>query len=481
MRKLILFFILALVILAAVLLLRTMGFKGIEYHPVEETLSTRAHPEALAKALRFETISHKPGMIEGEVFLGLHQHLNESFPLIDSLLEKNIINNYSLVYHWRGRDASLDPVILMAHMDVVPVEYSTRDQWDEPPFGGVISGEFIYGRGALDDKGSMIAILDAVENMLGKGFAPARDIYLCFGHDEEIGGAEGAERIRDYLVEKGIHAWFVLDEGGVLASGIIPGISDTVALIGTSEKGYVSLEISASIPGGHSSMPEKTNALSAVNSAVARLSDQPMPYRLSPPLEGFVEHVGPHLTGIKKMAFANTWLFKPLIFDAYSQTAAGEALIHTTQVATMFNAGVKDNVVPYRAQAVVNYRLLPGDTPEQIIERAVEIIDDTIVHVKIYNDLAIPASPVSPVDCDQFRSIAGAVLGVNPGVVVSPYLVVGATDGRHFHSLSDNVYRFSPILMEKEDLARFHGVNERISVRAYENAVDFYANLLNSL
>lgn len=481
MKRILLFVTVLVLLLVAFVLIRTLSFRPIQYEPLKGRVSTISHPEILASAMEFETISHKPGMIDKEAFRNFHRHLEVSFPLIDSLLVRSVVADYSLVYQWQGTDESLAPVILMAHMDVVPVEYSTREEWHHPPFGGVITDEFIYGRGALDDKGSLIAIMDAVENLLASGFQPQRSIYLCFGHDEEIGGADGAEKIRDYLKNENVRAWFVLDEGGTLASGLIPGISDTVALIGTSEKGYISLEISAGMPGGHSSMPEKTNALASVNRALTRLNDNPLPYRLSPPLEGFVDHVGPHLSGLKKMAFANTWLFKSLIFDAYSESPAGEALIHTTQVATIFNAGVKDNVVPYRAQAVVNYRLLPGDTPESITQRAREIIDDSLVNVRVHQELAIPASPVSETNCDQFKNIAGAVLATNSGAVLSPYLVLGATDGRHFYEISDHVYRFSPIPIGKDDLARFHGVNERVALRSYQKAVDFYATLINSL
>lgn len=481
MKRILLVVTLLVFLLGAVVLLRSSTFSPIRYEPLGKEVDIIAHPEVLAGAMEFETISHKPEMIDDEAFAGFHRHLEMSFPLIDSLLDRTRVGEYSLVYHWKGIDKTLKPVILMAHMDVVPVEYSTRDQWHHPAFGGIMTDEFVYGRGALDDKGSLIAIMDAVENLLASGFYPQRSIYLCFGHDEEIGGAYGAERIRDYLKGKNIKAWFVLDEGGTLASELLPGISDTVALIGTSEKGYISLEVSAEIPGGHSSMPEKTNALASVNRALNKLDNNPLPYRLSPPLKGFVNHVGPHLKGLRKMAFANTWLFKTLIFDAYSESPAGEALIHTTQVATIFNAGVKDNVVPYRAQAVVNYRLLPGDSPTFIIERAREIIDDSLVSVRVHQELAIPASPVSEIDCDQFRNIAGAVISTNPGAIISPYLVLGATDSRHFYEISDHVYRFSPIPIGKDDLARIHGLNERVALSSYDKAVGFYATLINSL
>lgn len=481
MKRIFQFLILGVIVLIAVLLIRTFSFTAVVYTAITPRINTKAHPEILAKATTFETISHKPGMIDESAFIGMQTFLRHSFPLVDSLLVKESINDLSLIYYWKGSEIDLKPVILMAHADVVPVEYSSLNQWEHPPFGGETTGQYIYGRGTLDDKGSLVAILDAVENLLATGFTPKRDLYLCFGHDEEIGGSEGAEQIRDHLVANKVEAWMVLDEGGTLATGLLPGISDTVALIGISEKGYMSVELSANIPGGHSSMPDKDNALAVINRALYKLSQNPFPYRISGPLDGFIQHLGPHLPAFKKLAFANTWLLKDLIFNAYSKSGAGEALIHTTQVATIFNAGIKDNVVPYRAQAVVNYRLLPGDSPEYVLNRVRDVVNDSLVKIRVHQDFEVPASPISEVDCDQFRQVAGAILAVNQNALVSPYLVLGATDSRHFYELADHVYRFSPIPIDKTDLPRIHGVNERVGIGAYQKAVDFYATFIYSL
>ncbi len=472
--------LLALVLLAIVILImyNTLTFNSPAKIEAVERVIVNADSKVLGKAISFQTISHKAEMIDEEAFHGFHAYLDSVFPLTDSLLGKESINTYSRIYTWKGSDPSLAPLVLMAHQDVVPVEYATLDQWDYPPFSGKVTDQYIYGRGTLDDKGSMIAMLYAVELLLKQGYTPKRTVYLCFGHDEEISGREGARVIAQTLRERGVKAEMVLDEGGTLSRGIVPGIEKEVALIGTAEKGYVSLKLAVDLPGGHSSMPEERTALGILNNALYRLNEAPFPNRLTEPLEGFVEYLGPELPFMQKMAFANTWLFKPLIFNVYSQSASGAALIHTTQVPTVFQSGIKDNIVPNRAHAIVNYRLLPGDEPREILERAKKIVHDSSVVIRIFDDVAIPASPVSPHKSVPFKRLAAAVKAIYPEAIVSPYLVLGATDGRYFYSISKHVYRFSPFPMEKEDLPRIHGINERVSVKGFQNSVSFYATLL---
>ncbi len=481
MKKFILGFFIAVIILLGIVLFNTFTFKSKQVESNMAEVEVPADISLLSRAIGYETISHKKGMIDDSAFVGFHKFLESSFPYVDSMLTRETVNDYSLIYTWAGADKSLQPLVLAGHMDVVPVEYSSRNEWKAKPFSGEVVDDYVYGRGTIDDKGSVVAILQAVEQLLKKGFTPNRTVIFCFGHDEEIGGETGAKVMAEILSKRGVKAWMVLDEGGTLATGIVPGIDQTVALVGTSEKGYVSLEISADLPGGHSSMPEKSNALEAVNAAVYELKHEPMPNRLTDPIKGFISHVGPHLPFAQKMAFANTWLFKPLIFSVYEKSAAGAALIHTTQTATVFNSGIKDNIVPNRAKAIVNYRLLPGDEPEAILERARGIIKDTNVRVIIHDSFGVAASPVSSYSSEQFQQLSSAIRAVNPGVLVSPYLVLGATDGRYYYSISENVFRFSPIPLQKDDLKRIHGINERISIEGFQKSVNFYATLISNI
>ncbi len=481
MKKTLLVLFLGIIVIVAIVLINTFTFSSKQVESEIAKVEVEAKISLLSKAITFQTISHKKGMIDDSAFVGFHNFLKSSFPLLDSMLERELVSDYSLIYTWAGSDKSLEPLVLAGHMDVVPVEYSSQDEWEAKPFSGDVIDGHIYGRGTIDDKGSIIAILQAVEQLLKKGFTPKRTVILCFGHDEEIGGETGAKVMADILEKRGVRAWMVVDEGGTLATGIVPGIDQTVALIGTSEKGYVSLEISADMPGGHSSMPEKSNALEAVNAAVYTLKNNPLPNRLTNPIEGFIDHVGPHLPFTQKMAFANTWLFKPLIFSVYEKSASGAALIHTTQTATVFNSGIKDNIVPNRAKAIVNYRLLPGDEPEAILQRAKEIIEDTNIRVIIYDGFGVAASPVSSYENEQFQQLSSVIRAVNKDVLVSPYLVLGATDGRYYYNITDNVFRFSPIPLQKKDLKRIHGINERISVEGFQQSVNFYATLISSM
>lgn len=474
---------LLLVVLMAivVILYRTLTFTPA--HTAFPELNKQALPQngnaqILAQALTYRTISHKPGMRDEEAFAHFHHYLDSIFPLLRQNTQIDTLN-LSLMYTWPGSDPALKPLVLMAHQDVVPVEHNTREEWELPPFAGKAKNGYLYGRGTLDDKGAMLAIMEAAHQLMEKGVKPQRSLIMCFGHDEEIGGKKGAAKMSALLEKRGVEAAMVVDEGGTLSKGIVPGIQKPVALIGTSEKGYVSLELIAKRSGGHSSMPEKDNAVTALHRALDKLLENPPPNRISAPMEGFMKTVGPEMPFTQKIAFANKALFKPLIYKVYQQSAAAAALIHTTQVPTMLQAGIKDNVVPTRARAVVNYRLLPGDAPEEILNRARNLIADSAVGVRIYDNFAIPASPVSPDTGRAFGLLAAAIQAVqDTPVIVSPYLVLGATDGRYFYSISKHVYRFSPFPLRSEDLARIHGLNERIKIKDYSKAISFYQTLI---
>lgn len=470
-----------LLILIAIILFQTLNFINPENYSPATIEKVRAHPEILAKALTFQTISHKPGMIDDSTYLKFHFFLQESFPLIHSELFLEKVNKYSLMYRWEGSNTDLEPLLIMAHQDVVPADYSTLNKWDYPPFAGKIEDGFIYGRGSLDDKGSMISIMNATEELLQGNFKPERSIVFCFGHDEEIGGDNGAKEMAKILENRGTKAFMVLDEGGNIVDGLVPGIESPVALVGTSEKGYVSLELTIETPGGHSSMPNNKTAIGLLTDALHLLKENPMPNRITQPLAGFISSIGPELPFLQKMAFANTWLFEPVIFGVYEESASGTALIRTTQVPTIVQAGIKDNVIPNRAKAILNFRLLPGDSPEAILKRVRGLVPDSLIRIKIFESFSIPASPISEYKTEAFRELASSIKGVFPNTLVSPYLVVGATDSRYFYSISDCVYRFCPIVLGKEDLQRLHGINERISLKGFENSVNFYASFIKRI
>jgi carboxypeptidase PM20D1 len=365
-------------------------------------------------------------------------------------------------------------------MDVVPVEEETLDKWTFDPFSGKVQDGFIWGRGLLDDKGSLVAMMEAAESLITEKFVPERDIYLVFGHDEEIGGRNGAAKIASLLLAKGVKPEFVLDEGGVISKGIMPGVQQPLALVGISEKGYASVELTSAMAGGHSSMPQQETPILLVSRAVSKLVENQFPAEFSPPLQSFMEYVGPEMPLARKAIFANRWLFKPMILGIYEQSNSGNALVRTTTAPTIFRSGVKDNVLPNLATATVNFRILPGTTSGEVLEHVKEVIADERITVRLARAPNEP-SPVSGVETPGFKALTKTIRETFPETIVSPYLVIGATDGRYFAKITSDIYRFAPFTLTPEDLERVHGINERISIRDYHASINFYLNLIRNL
>lgn len=477
-KKILLFLLVALLVLVGVVLFRTFTFESKQ--PTVEAVTPvnieAATLDRLSQAIQLRTISYdEPSRFNPEPFIHLHALINSSFPLVDSLLTKEIINEYSLLYSWTGKNPDAEPIVLMAHMDVVPIEDSSV--WTEPPFSGKNDGQFIWGRGTLDDKMSVFGLLEAAEMLLQQGFQPERTIYFAFGHDEEISGHQGAETMAKLLEERGIKAQFVLDEGMVIGDGLVPGIDQPVALIGIAEKGYVSLQLQTHIEGGHSSMPDKENSIATIAEALDKLYKNPFPRRLSEPVEQFVAYTGPEMPFVQKMAFANMWLFKPVFFNALGSSASGNASLRTTTSPTIFHSGVKENLIPAEASAVVNFRILPGETPDDVVAYVNQTIDNPKVKVTIMG-WANAASPVSTTESAGFNTIVISLKQVFPNTIVSPMLVIGATDSRYFSGVSSDVYRMAPVTLNGDDLARIHGIDERIGVEDYKNLIRFYYQLM---
>ncbi len=458
----------------------TLKSRQIASEPAAEIQIASDALEHFSSALRIKTVSPEDAKdFDSIQFDRFNDYLSETYPLTDSLMEHKVFSGYSHLFLWKGSDPDLKPIILMGHLDVVPVIDANRAYWKEDPFGGSIVNDTIWGRGSIDDKIGVIGILEAVEQLLRKGFQPMRTIYIAFGHDEEIGGRGGANEIAVYLKEQGVEAAFIMDEGGSITSGLVPGIEKDVALIGVAEKGSVSLELSIELEGGHSSMPGKETAIDVLSGAIYKLKSKPFPARLSEPLEGFLAYLGPEMPFLNKMAFANKNLFQALIINKYEATSSGNALIRTTTAPTIFNSGVKDNIIPLTAKTTLNFRILTGSTIQDVIDHIKNVIEDDRIKIKEGNFNTEP-SRVSDTDSYGFRTIHKTISQIYPEVVVSPYLVVGATDARHFNELSDHIYRFLPTRITASNVKSFHGLNERIAIAEFEDAIRFYTQLIKN-
>jgi carboxypeptidase PM20D1 len=442
--------------------------------------------ERLGQAIRLPTVSTDRGPPDPVTLRALFELIKTSYPLLNATLQREVVNDFALLYRWRGQEEAEDaqkarkPYLLLAHQDVVPVEPGTESAWHRPPFSGEIADGFVWGRGTIDDKSALMAILEAVEALLRSGFRPQRTLYLAFGHDEEISGTHGAAVMADLLQKRGVRFDFVLDEGQAVTQGLMPGIKQKVALIGLVEKGYVSVELTADDAGGHSSMPPPHTTVGILSRAITRLEQHPMPASLCDPMAKLFSTIGPHAELPERLLFTNMWLFKPLLLYALAQRPVTNASIRTTTAATVFEGSPKDNVLPQHARAVVNFRLLPGDTPEAVLRHVNEVVDDPRVVARPLPGLAHAATPESSTEAPAFGLIEHTIEQLFPETLVTPSLNAGATDARHYVEVTDNIYRFVPLLLGPQDVTRIHGTDERVSVSDYVRAVAFYQQLIRN-
>lgn len=474
-----------IVVLARTLFIPSRQIGALPHTP--EKIDAQKVSRDLAGAIPFQTVSWEGGGTDQQkkatqdAFVGFHTYLEKTFPQVYAKLDHEVVRANSLLFTWRGRDTSLKPVLFMGHQDVVPIEPGTETKWTHPPFSGEIADGFIWGRGTLDDKMTIIGLLEAVDMLLSQGFQPKRTIYLAFGQDEEVGGLEGAEKIAQLLKSRGVQLDFVTDEGGFLSQGMVPGVTAPVALLGTSEKGYLSLELSVETAGGHSSVPPPESSIGILSRAIHRIETHPMPAHVHGPIGEFLEYSGGSANFPMRMVFKNMWLFGPVVQHILESSPDSNATLRTTSAATIFQAGTKDNVMPSRATAIVNFRILPGDTVESVTEHTREIVDDPRVKLQpMAGEPPSEPSIQSPADSPEFRLMQKTLAEVYPQAVVAPFVFVAATDSKHYASLTRNTYRFAPLVLDSEDVARIHGTNERISIDNLRRSIDFYIQLMRN-
>ena len=479
-----------LLVLIAVVIGRTLTVPSMELADAGKADSIDAEGAArhLAEAVRFPTISYQRGADEADLarstkaFKDFRDWMDATYPAFTEAASREIVGGATLFYTWQGTDASLDPVLLMSHIDVVPIAPGTEEKWEQPPFGGVIADGYVWGRGTIDDKGSLVAMVEAAEKLAAEGFRPKRTVMFAFGHDEEIGGGEGNKALSDLLQSRGVKLAWVADEGGVIGDGLLPGVKGPVAMIGVAEKGSVSLDIIAYAKGGHSSMPPEATqtAIGRLARALERIGNDPFESKVDGATRGMIESLAPAVPFMQRMVYANLWLFEPVVRGFMEKSPSSAAQLHTTIAPTIVGGGNKENVLPPEARAVVNFRIHPRDTSEDVIEHVREAIDDPEVTVEPLPGIR-EASTVSNTEGDGYRLLTQVIGESFPGIITAPYLVVGGTDSRHYLPITDNVFRFIPIRMGPDDMARFHGTNERVSVENMGEAVAFYVRLMKAL
>ena len=437
----------------------------------------------LSKAIQIPTICNvDESVVDWSKFDEFHAFLKDAYPLIHEKLDLQIISTRSLMYHWKSEHPEKEPICLLAHQDVVPVTPGTEDDWEHGPFSGDVADGYVWGRGALDIKNHLIAVMEAVETLLEEGYVPERDIYLCFGHNEEVmaeGEACGATCMMQWFKERGIRLDSVIDEGGAILSVKVDKVIDGhLAGVGIAEKGHVDFEISVNAKGGHSSQPPKHSALGQLSKIVCNLENHQFKAKLTPQLTSLFTEIGKNTTYPVRCVASNLPILKPLITEICSNIPPVASMMRTTTAITMANGSPAPNVLPQKASVVANFRIMPGQTVEDV-EAHIRKYAGPKAEVKLLGGKN--PSKISPTDSRAFNVISKICKSMDPKAIVAPYLVMGGTDARQYEDVCDNIYRYSPFLMTTGLLLTTHGTNERIPVSSLEDGVAFFKRYIREL
>ncbi|MCB9596507.1 MAG: M20/M25/M40 family metallo-hydrolase [Sandaracinaceae bacterium] len=391
-------------------------------------------------------------------------------------LEHRVLDGTILLLSWPAGEVHDHPLLLLSHSDVVPVADDERESWTHPPFDGVVADGYVWGRGTIDDKGATIAQLEAIAALQAAGLRPHRDVLLLISPDEERGGRQGVARALERHGDQIGEPWAVLDEGSFAASDFIP--NRTLVPVAVGEKRYVTISLTVVGEAGHSSMPRDNAAPRVLSIALGRLGELEHPVHMLEPTDVFLDRLADHAPALSRMALKNRWLFGPMVRSMLADRPASNAMIRDTHSLTILSAGISDNVVPARARATVNLRLLPGSRLDEVLERIRGAIDDPRVTVEVVQDEG--ASPIAPIEGEVWTRLEAALASAYPGEdqVIAPIITPGTTDARYFARRGIPSYRYLPFELDANERGRVHGVDERVSIQNLEEAARVYAHLL---
>lgn len=510
MKKFMLFIFIIIIVFIGVLILKTFTypFNKAARSNISEDVNTFPSEKAvgrLAGGIRIATISS----VDYEdtdfgPFDEFKTYLQQQYPQIYAKMDTVTINNYGLVFRWKGKKNNANPILFLSHYDVVPVigydaETASKDsvifnikdkaidpidsiqnKWKYPPFSGAVADGYIYGRGTLDMKSMLFSILEAADSLLNEGFQPEQDIWFAFGQDEEVSGRQGALKIAEYFKEQGIIFDAVYDEGGYIVSpkSAVESIDRPLALVGTGEKGFLTVKISVKGIGGHSSMPPLKGSLVYAAEIIEKLNNHQMPAEIIVPIQAFLSNVGNEMGFVSKMAIANQWAMKPLLLKSLTKSPASNALVRTTTAITMAKGSDAPNVLTSVSDVTVNYRILPGNTVEEVIQHVKKICQGYDVELDIIS--AREASAVSSDKTRGFEIIKQSLAQLYPDAIVTPYITIGGTDAYKYQIVSDNIYRLMPVLVNKYEQRLLHNEGEQLSLENFGKMIWFFRNIMQN-
>ena len=477
-----------LILLIGVLVFRTFAYRDVPKSDSHESYSLSSiSDEAInrfSKFIQLETVTFNDfSQIDMKEHRKVEGFFYENFPLCSNNLDLIKLNDFAYIFRWDGKaenkGRSKKPVLFMAHFDVVPVQ---DEGWDFPPFSGEVKDGHILGRGTLDTKNSLIGILESAEKLISEGFTPESTIYFAFGGDEEVMGLQGAVKIVEYFKNHNINFDWVLDEGSIIAKNMLSMTDKPLALIGIAEKGFANIRLVAHGEPGHASMPPEHTAAGLIARAVCKLENNPFPVHLTKTVRKYLKSLIPYVSFSLALVFSNLWLFAPIVKLIFKKSPKTAAMVHTTQAATILKGSIKDNILPDTAEAILNVRILPGETKFDVLKRMQSVVKDPQVTVKFMNenDASNPMHESSST-ADGYVKIKNTIYKVYPEGVVSPFLVTATTDSRHYKDITDNIYRFVPMVLNSEDLKKIHGFNESISIENYTLIINFFTELMKTI
>lgn len=455
--------------------------KNLPDVPKENVNSERVQAH-LSQAIQCKTVSNdNPDAVDWDEFKKFHKFLEEAYPLVHKTMSKEVISNASLIYIWKGKNPELRPMALLSHQDVVPVEEGTENDWKHDPFEGYNDGEFIWGRGAVDMKNHLICVMEACETLIEEGFEPERDVYLCFGHNEEVVCSEdpGAERIVEVLKERGIRFDSLVDEGGAVLTVDIKGIIDTYIVgIGMAEKGYCDYKITVKDKGGHTSQSPAHNGLGKLANVIKDLEGHQCDVRWLPFMDNFLETIGRTAKLPGRMVMCNYKLLKPLIKEIMKMIPASACLLRTVTGVSMCEGSPAPNVLPQRASVTVNFRPIFGESLADVEKHIRKVVRYKDIDVELLRGKE--PSRFSPVGSDAYNAIDAICTSMynDKTVATTPYLVMGGTDAYFYEEICDNVLRFAPFKFSVEILQTTHGTNERCPVKVLDDGVAFFKSYI---
>lgn len=469
----------AVVLLAVVLVARATRLKPTEVSdplPQSDAVGDDAAVERFREMLRCPTVwGMRDPDADRAAFDGFVPLLRKLYPRVFDELELEMIDDYGISLLWKGADRTLDPVLFMAHHDVVAAD---ADEWTHDPFGAEVVDGKIYARGAVDTKCIWAGLLEATERLLEEGFVPPRDVYLFSSNTEEDGG-DTAPHMVEHLQRIGRVPYMVLDEGGAIIDNPPLGVEGTFAVIGVAEKGIFNAHITTTADGGHASTPTLQDATAKLVSGLDGLQKNPAPARLSAPVEAMLSELASHASFGLRIVFANMWLFRPLVMRIMQSSGETAAMVRTTYALTQLEGSVAHNVIPKQAKATVNVRVDPAETVEGALARIKARFDERTTYELF--EVSEP-SPISPFEDDlAFDYLRRVIHAVYPETGIAPYVQSSCSDARHFARVCPRTYRFAGILFRGDQRSRIHGQDECLDMDAFKRGVGFYIELIRNL